>query len=142
MQQVIKNKLWQVVQDVNQRQHLSGSGKNVQMALIVNIFGDDAIRRAAAADGDIKEAMKFILQSLPEPRLVFLKALAMQAAIELEGSRPSAARYLNVSERTICDRRISWVGLFEELDHHGFGGQSERSTEGPGEGDPVLEVDR
>lgn len=127
------------------KQWLAGRGKNIQMPIFINIIGDDAIKRAAAADGDIKAAMKYILQCLPPPRIVWLKALAMQAAIEIEGTRPSAARFLNVSERTICDKRISWVGLCEQLGPEGWNGlgiSPGQSAQGKGDRDSAPEVDR
>lgn len=114
MERVIKNKLVHIIQDPEMKQ-LIGRGKAIQMPIFINIFGDSAIEKAAAHDGDIKEAIKYILSRLPPPRWIFLRALALEATTEMLGSKKEAAKYLGVGNRTAYDKRISWVKLSEEM---------------------------
>lgn len=112
--ELVKRKIISIIQDPELKQ-LIGKGKGVQMPILINIVGDSAIEKATAEDGDIKAAMKYIISLLPKPKLVWLRALAIESAIEICGTRRNAAKFLNISERTAYDRRISWIKLSDEL---------------------------
>lgn len=112
--ELIKRKIISIMQEPELKQ-LIGKGKGVQMPIWVNIIGDSAIEKVSAEDGDIKAAMKYIISLLPQPKLIWLRALAIEAATEICGTRRQAAEFLNISARTAYDRRISWIKLSDEL---------------------------
>lgn len=93
IEKAIKNKIISITQEPEMRQ-LIGRGKGVQMPIYVNIFGDSAIERVSAEDGDIKLAMRHILSILPDPKIFFIQCLALIVALEMEGTHSGAARKL------------------------------------------------
>jgi hypothetical protein len=66
----------------------------------VQLVGDSAIERASARNGDLKAAMWHILEKLPEPKLVWLKALAIAVVKDHSRTRLAMSRYLGISYRS------------------------------------------
>lgn len=101
----LRNKLWNITQEPEMKQ-LVGSGKAFQMGGIwINVIGDSALDKVAAEDGDIKSALRHILSVLPEPKIFWLKVLAMAVMLEDEngthtrGAIERAAKSLGISYR-------------------------------------------
>lgn len=69
--------------------------RNIVVNVMIN--GSDAIDKACADDGDVLAAMKYIISVLPEPRKIWLMALAMAAAEEVAGTKTGAARLLGMT---------------------------------------------
>jgi hypothetical protein len=83
-----------IVQDAKVGQQ---AGKNGAVVVQIQNVGDVAINKAAAKDGDVFAAMEYILSRLPEPKMVYLRALALVTSYRMHNQVEGAARYLGVT---------------------------------------------
>lgn len=93
---IVKDELISIIQDPEVK--VLGHGKTLQIN--VQIVGDSAIEKAIKWDGTTRAAMQHLLESLPEPKLKWLRTLAIDVVREGRTAR-EAAKLLGLTERSI-----------------------------------------
>jgi len=115
---LVRDKLVSIIQDPQFVEKVyAGQVKGVQIC--VQVVGDSAIKEAMAPNVDALSAMMKLLKKLPQPRLVWIKALAMLAALEVcDNEKTDAADYLGVSFRSYCrdaSNNQKWPNMIEAI---------------------------
>jgi len=105
---LLQKRIVSVIQECEIKSATIGGGKSktIQINAPIQLVGDKAIEAALFGEEVFKiqnclEAMKYLLDSLPEPRLENLKTLAVATAIRRHGQLSPAARELGISFRAI-----------------------------------------
>jgi len=78
----LEGKLIRILQDSKIRQQMASNGKSIQIVINNQIVGDSAIEKATAENGDVKNAMRYILTCLPKPKLQWLRFLTIAVLLE------------------------------------------------------------
>lgn len=105
LSKVVKDELIKIEQSAEVRQLLGGQSKSITMPIWVNIFGDSSLDKIAASNGNIMAAMSHILTILPDPKIVWLQALAMATSMKELGDIRKTAKYLGISKTRFYDPR-------------------------------------
>ena len=101
LENAIQNRVFQIIQAPEVKQVLGQSSQTLQLSIQVNVIGDSAIEKAAAANG-VKAAVLYILRCLPEPRLDWLRMVAVAATLDdYQGKKTPTAQFLGIAPKTL-----------------------------------------
>ena len=109
VEDLVRERLMQIVQDPELR--LIGGGKALQIN--VQLVGDSAIKEAIYKRETVREALRFVLEALPQPKLKWLRLLAKSVAREGR-TVEEASEFLGCMSRSLYGnenyntRRLPW----------------------------------
>ena len=112
LSEILKDGIVRVTQEAEQ--NFLGRGKSIQLS--IQIMGDSAISKASAKNGDIFAALEYILDSLPEPKMFYLKTLAMFVTYQKIKSRRRAADYLGICRRQFSRKESKYPEALKQLE--------------------------
>lgn len=120
IQKILQNELIKIVQETDLKQIVGTTGriKNIQMPIQVNIVGDSAITKAVAPNATAKELMRLLLEQLPDPKVIWLRALAIAISLENHnGNKRATSKALGVAERTLWPEYLggSWMDRIDAI---------------------------
>lgn len=120
IEKILENELFKITQEADLKQfvHSSKSKQNIQAPIMINIVGDSAITKAVAPNATAKELMRLLLEQLPDPKVIWLRALAIAISLENHnGNKRATSKALGVAERTLWPEYLggSWMDRIDAI---------------------------